>query len=246
MNPPSVNTASGLNPFAQNTWIEIKGTNLVPRTTPAGGMFWSNAPDFAQGRMPTELGVVSVTVNGKPAYVWWFCIAATTPSCATDQINVLTPLDDYAGRVLIVVKNGAESSGPLLRLKNAATPAFLLFNARGNAVATHADGTLLGPASLFLGASTPARRGETITLWAIGFGLPTTPLVAGSSTQRGSLPKAPACWLGGSPVQVASALVSPGLYQFNVTVSDNARAGEQHFYCTYSEFLTPGVLVAVQ
>ena len=44
--------------------------------------------------MPTRLGGVSATVNGKPAYVYWFCSAATTPTCGSDQINVLTPLDD--------------------------------------------------------------------------------------------------------------------------------------------------------
>ena len=241
-----VNTTSGLNQIAQNDWIEIKGTNLVPRTTPAGGMFWSNAPEFAQGRMPTELGGISVTVNGKPAYVYWFCSAATTPDCPTDQINVLTPLDDYVGLVQIVVKNGSETSAPFLRFKNPAMPTFLLFSAKGHAVATHLDGSLLGPATLFPGASTPARRGETITLWGVGFGLPTTPLTDGSSTQRGSLPATLSCTLGGSPVQVASALISPGLYQFNVTVSDNMAAGERHFYCTYGEFLTLGVLVAVQ
>jgi uncharacterized protein (TIGR03437 family) len=241
-----VNTTSGLNQIAQNDWIEIKGTNLVPRATPAGGLFWSNAPEFAQGRMPTELGGVSVTVNGKPAYVYWFCSAATTPGCATDQINVLTPLDDYLGAVQIVVKNGSETSAPFLRFKNPAMPTFLLFSAKGHAVATHLDGSLLGPATLFPGASTPARRSETISLWGVGFGLPATQLTAGSSTQRGSLPATLSCSLGGSPVQVASALVSPGLYQFNVTVSDIMAAGERHFYCTYGEFLTPGVLVAVQ
>jgi len=239
-------TSTGLNQISQNDWIEIRGTNLVPRTTPAGGAFWSNAPEFAQGRMPTELAGVSVTVNGKPAYVYWFCSAATTPACPADQINVLTPLDDYVGLVTIVVKNGSQTSGPFLRFKNAATPTLLLFSAKGHAVATHLDGSVLGPATLFPGASTPARRGETITLWGVGFGLPTTPLTEGSSTQRGLLPAAPACRLGGSPVQVAAALASPGLYQFNIIVPDNAAPGERHFYCTFGEFLTPGVLVAVQ
>src|ERR1700722_13548379 len=39
----SVNTA-GSPPsagIAQNTWLEIKGTNLVPATTPAAGVIWS-------------------------------------------------------------------------------------------------------------------------------------------------------------------------------------------------------------
>ena len=46
-------------------------------------MTWSNAPEFASGRMPTQLAGVSVTVNGRPAYVYFVSPA---------QINVLTPL----------------------------------------------------------------------------------------------------------------------------------------------------------
>src|SRR5579859_369211 len=68
----SVKTAGGPSTIAQNTWLEIHGTNLAPGATPPGGVFWSNAPEFASGRMPTKLGDISVTINGKPAYVWWF------------------------------------------------------------------------------------------------------------------------------------------------------------------------------
>ncbi len=244
----SVNTAYGrpAGGISQNTWIEIKGANLVPANTPAGGTFWSNAPEFAQGRMPTEVGGVSVTVNGMPAYVWWFCSKATTPSCATDQINVLTPLDDYQGQVIVVVKNGAASSGAFLTNKRPINPSVLLFSTRGDAVATHGDGSLVGPASLFPGGSTPARRGETISLWSVGFGLPTTPLVAGSSTQRGSLPSTSVCLLDAAVVQVAAALVSPGLYQLNATIPDNASAGDKHFFCTFGNTATLGALIAVQ
>jgi uncharacterized protein (TIGR03437 family) len=244
----SVSTASSplAGVISQNTWIEIKGTNLVPASTPAGGTFWSNAPEFAQGRMPTEIGGVSVTVNGKPAYVWWFCSKATTPSCATDQINVLTPLDDYQGQVLVVVKNGAVSSGAFLTNLRPINPSVLVFSARGDAVATHADGSLVGPASLFPGASTPARRGETISLWAVGFGLPSTPLVAGSSTQSGSL-QGVLCSLDESSVavQAAAALVSPGLTQLNVRIPDNATVGDQHFFCIYANRATQSALSAL-
>jgi hypothetical protein len=83
--------------IAQNTWVEIQGTNLVPATTPAAGVDWSNAPDFAQGRMPTTLNGISVTINGKPAYIYFFCSAATSPICTQDQINVLSPLDAKLG-----------------------------------------------------------------------------------------------------------------------------------------------------
>lgn len=69
----SVTAAWGGYAIAQNTFIEIKGTNLVPADTPASGVIWSTAPDFAQGRMPTTLGGISVTVNGKPAFIYFYC-----------------------------------------------------------------------------------------------------------------------------------------------------------------------------
>ena len=67
----SVTVANGGTDIAQNTWIVIKGANLVPSNTPASGVIWSNAPDFAQGKLPTQLGGVSATVNGKPAFVYF-------------------------------------------------------------------------------------------------------------------------------------------------------------------------------
>src|SRR5262245_22066628 len=64
---------------------------------PGNGMTWDNAPEFASGAMPTQLGGVSVTVNGKAAFVSY--ISAT-------QVNVLTPLDSTTGPVQIVVTSG--------------------------------------------------------------------------------------------------------------------------------------------
>jgi len=243
----SVQTASS--PFlrvATNDWIYIKGKNLVPANTPAGGMYWSNAPEFAQGKMPTQVGTISVTVNGKPAYVWWFCSAATTPACTQDQINVLTPLEDVKDQqVMIVVKNGSDSSAPFLVFKQEEAPSVLMFDTMGHAVATHLNGSLLGPTSLYPGLSTPGKGGETVTLWAVGFGLPATPLVEGSSSQSGSLPSSPVCFLGGTQVQVTAALVGPGLYILNITIPNTAAAGDNFFYCTHNNTPPAPVLVTV-
>ena len=99
----TVNTAGGFPEIAQNDWIEIKGANLAPASFAPNGMTWGSAPEFASGKMPTQLANVSVTVNGKPAFVYYI-----SPS----QINVLTPLDNSVGPVQIVVKNGSASSAP--------------------------------------------------------------------------------------------------------------------------------------
>src|ERR1700733_10329435 len=51
--------------IAQNTFIVIKGANLVPANTLASGANWNSAPSFASGQMPTQLNGVSVAVNNK-------------------------------------------------------------------------------------------------------------------------------------------------------------------------------------
>ena len=57
-----------------NAWIEITGKKLTPASTPAGGTFWSSAPEFAAGKMPTKIGDISVMVNGRPAYIWLYAV----------------------------------------------------------------------------------------------------------------------------------------------------------------------------
>jgi uncharacterized protein (TIGR03437 family) len=244
----SVTVANGGTDIAQDTWIVIKGSNLVPATTPAAGVIWSNAPDFASGKLPTQLSGVSVTVNGKAAFIYFYCSAATSSICSADQINVLTPLDATLGQVQIVVTSPAAISPPFsVNLKSIA-PAFLLFVPAGYVAATHANGNLLGPTSLYPGLSTPANPGETIVLYAVGFGLPTTALVNGSSTQSGQLPTNPVCQLGGSAAAVSFAgLISPGLYQLNIVVPNLATNGDNPVSCTYGGSSTPlGALITVQ
>lgn len=231
----SVNTAgsTGSN-IAQNDWIEIKGVNLVPSTTAANGVIWSNAPDFASGRMPTQLNGVSVTVNGQPAYVYFYCSAVTSQTCNSDQINVLTPLDGAAGSVTVVVTNGPTASAPFTATLNVISPSFLRYGGTGYVTATHADYSLLGPARLFPGSSTPAAPGEVVILWAVGFGLPTTPLTNGAAIQSGALPETPTCTVGGNPAPALASLVSPGLYQINLTIPVATPDGDSPIRCTYS------------
>ena len=244
----SVVTAYAGPAIAQNTFIVIKGADLVPATTPAGGVIWSSAPSFASGLMPTELNGVSVTVNSKPAFVYFYCSAATDQSCSQDQLNILTPLDNTTGPVSIVVTSGTVSSPPFMVNMQAVAPSFLLFSPAGYVSATHANGGLVGPTSLFPGSSTPASPGEVIVLYAVGFGLPSTPLVNGSSTQSGSLPVLPVCTLGGNPATLSFAgLISPGLYQLNLQVPPVASSGNNPLTCSYRGATTPpGALITVQ
>ncbi len=252
-----VQTSGSTGPnIAQNAWIELKGTNLVPATTPSSGVDWSKAPELASGRMPTQLGGISVTVNGKPAYVYFYCSAATASFCPSDQINVLTPLDPTVDRqtllnggeqVPVVVNRAGVSSPPFIANMKLAAPSFLLFSARGDPVATHANFSLLGPTTLFPNVSTPAQAGETILLYGVGYGLPTTPLVEGSTSQSGMLQQQVTCSVGTVQTMADGFLISPGLYQLNLTVPAGVGAGDNPVACTYVGGATPaGDLIAVQ
>jgi trimeric autotransporter adhesin len=228
----ATDTAGGFPDIAQNDWIEVKGNNLASAT-----MNWDNAPDFAQGKLPTQLGGVSVTVNGKPAFVYYI---------SPTQINVLSPLDSTIGPVQIVVTSGGTPSAPFTADIRPAAPSFALFGTTYIA-AQHADYSLLGPTSLG-SAYTPARPGETVLLYAFGFGLPTTPLVNGALSQIGPLPALPFIEIGGAPAQVLYAGVAgPGLYQFNVTIPAAAANGDNAVICTFAGLSTPaGDLISVQ
>ena len=246
--PQITSVTSGGPDIAQNTWVTIKGSSLVPANTPAAGANWNTAPSFANGQLPTQLNGVSVSVNGKSAYVDFFCSATTSPVCASDQINVLTPLDSLTGPVPVVVTNGTSASPPFTANLKTVSPAFLLLNAQGYIAATHADFSLIGPAALFPGVSTPAKPGETILAYAVGFGLPTGAITGGSSTQTGSLPVLPVCQIGGTNATVGFAgLISPGLYQLNLVIPTAAANGDNPIGCTYSGTSTPsGALITVQ
>jgi uncharacterized protein (TIGR03437 family) len=237
----SVDSAGQFPGIAQNAWIEIKGVNLSPASVGVGGMVWSNAPEFASGRMPIRLASVGVLVNGKPAYVYFVSQA---------QINVLAPLDTTQGPVLVVVTNGTNSSSAFTVNMNSAAPSFIPIAGGQYVVATHTDGSLVGPPSLSVpGYSfTPAKAGETIVFYAFGFGLPTTPLTDGSAFQTGSLPSLPAIQIGFAPAVVRFAgVISPGLYQFNVTVPASAASGDNALTASYAGLTTPaGTLLTVQ
>jgi uncharacterized protein (TIGR03437 family) len=249
-----VKSAYGWPWMAANTWLEIHGTNLVPPDTPSAGVDWSNAPEFANGQMPTQLGPVSVTFGGGglPGYIYYYCSAKTNPSCADDQINVLAPLlsETDADPMRLAVNNNGTPIAVTAPLRDQFSPAFLSFDGAGHIAARHLDASLVGPASLYPGSSTPAKVGETISLYAVGFDRTGgTTLVAGSATQSGSFTiPAGYCWVSGISVDaVPSALVSPGLFQLNLTIPKGVPSGDNPVVCIDNFYSTlPGAVIAVQ
>jgi uncharacterized protein (TIGR03437 family) len=227
------NAFGNIQVLAQNTWMIIKGTNLAPDTRT-----WQ-ASDFVNGQLPTSLDGVSVTLNGTSAYVYYI---------SPTQVNVLTPPNLAAGEVSVQVDNNGSKSAIAYVQAQQYSPTFFEFGAGPYVVAVHLNSGDVGPTSLYPGLTTPAQPGETIVLFANGFGPTSTTLVTGSETQSGSLPTLPVVTIGGIQATVEFAgLVSPGLYQFNVVVPSNAPAGDDTIVATYNGLSTqPGVLITVQ
>jgi uncharacterized protein (TIGR03437 family) len=223
----SVNTAYGPTDISQNDFIEVHGTNLAPAVA-------------GPTSLTPQISGVSVMVNGKPALLYY-----VSPT----QINALTPLDTTLGPVSVVVTNNGLSSVALTANLRSLTPAFLRFDVAGHITATHADGTFLGPASLGA-AFSPAAPGETIVTYAVGFGLPTTPVVSGSPTQSGPLPTPwPVCQISGASATVTFAGLNgyAGLDQINMIVPASAVNGDNPVICTYGDQTTTvGTLLNVQ
>ena len=164
-----VANAEGENPtIAPNTWLEIKGVNLAPA---GDSRIWQSS-DFVGNQMPTTLDKVSVTVNGKNAYVYYI---------SPTQINVLTPPDAMNGPVQVVVTNNGVATASFSAQAKSISPSFFVFNGGPYVAAEHLNGTLVGPPALYPGSTTQAKPGETIVLYANGFGTTSLPVVSGSS-----------------------------------------------------------------
>jgi len=233
-----VANAEGESPvIAPNIWIEIEGLDLAPQQDALMVRTWEPG-DFVNGQMPTQLAGVSVTVNGKSAFVSY-----VNPW----KLNALTPPDAIAGPVNVVVTNNGVSSAPYAAQAQPLSPSFFVFDG-SHVRGTHLDGTDIGPATHYPGLMTPARPGETIIVYGNGFGQTSTPVVSGSFTQSGTLSPMPVITIGEIQANVRSAGLKsyPGEFQFEVDVPSNIADGEQPITATYNGFSTQaGAFVTV-
>jgi uncharacterized protein (TIGR03437 family) len=200
-----VNAGSFQTGIASGTWLSIFGTGLSQRT------YTWQAADIVNGTLPSSLQGVSVTINGVPAYIDYI---------SPTQINVLAPDDGTVGAVQVQVITAKQASNALTVQKSQFAPAFLTLGG-ASVAALHTDYSLVGAPNLLPGAvTTPAKPGETILLYGVGFG-PSTPPQPSGQVVPAAVPLANPVQItiGGLPASVTFAgLVQSGLYQFNVTV----------------------------
>jgi uncharacterized protein (TIGR03437 family) len=184
--------------IASATWLSIFGTSLSETT-----YSWQ-ASDFVNGQLPTSLEGVSVTIDGKAAYVEFI---------SPTQINVLAPDDTTTGSVAIQVMTGGQQSNVLTVQEQPFAPAFFTTSDGAVVAAEHANYTLVS-------TSQPAAPGEIILLFGTGFG-PTNPVSPTGQlvTATAALANSVQITIGGVTAPVAYAgLVESGVYQFNLTV----------------------------
>ncbi|HEV2445038.1 MAG TPA: IPT/TIG domain-containing protein, partial [Candidatus Sulfopaludibacter sp.] len=199
---------------APGSWIEIYGANLAIGQRP-----W-NPGDFSGPSAPTSLAGTSVTIGGQPAYVEYV---------SGNHVNVQVPSNVGTGQQPLVVKTAYGSSGSYSVNVNALqpglwAPAGFKIGGLQFAGATFSDGTtFVLPTGAIPGLpSRPAKAGDIIVLYGIGFGPvnPGTPAgqIAPAST---SLPGSVQFSFGQAAATYKYAGLAPGavgLYQFNVVV----------------------------
>jgi uncharacterized protein (TIGR03437 family) len=229
-----VNAEGGGAAIAPNTWVQINGAGLAPA---GDSRSWQNS-DFVNAKLPTQLDGVSVTVNGKSAYVYYI---------SPTQVNILTPPDPISRPVPIVATSNGTAGAAFTAEAQATSPSFFVFNGGPYVAAVHANGSLIGPSTLYPGSTTPAKPGESVVLFANGFGPTSSAVVSGSIVQSGNLAPLPAIKIGGIAAAVQFAgLVAVGQYQFNVVVPSTLANGDQSIFATYGGQTTQaGTLLSV-
>ncbi len=219
---PVLTSFGGKAGFSSNTYVEIYGQNFATTSR-----LWAGS-DFSGVNAPTSLDGISVTVNGKPAFIYY-----VSPT----QININTPEDTAMGPVTLQVKTplGTSNAVTVNRARLSPTlqtvPQFLIGGKQYVVALTPDFTTFIGREAMLAGVPfKPARPGDIISIYALGCGPTTPPTQAGVVAGQGSSLALPyQLKIGGTVAQVSFAGIvgaTIGLYQFNVVIPIVA-AGDQ-------------------
>ncbi len=229
------NGASFLPGIVANSWVTIKGTNLAAQPDD-----WSHS--IVNGALPTLLDGVSVSMGGKPAYIYFI---------SSGQLNVLAP-DIPAGPISVTVTAPGGTSAAFAATVDAYGPAFFPWP-NNQIVATRQDYSYAVKAGTFAGATTVAAKpGDVLILWATGFG-PTTPAapdgVEVPSDQTYATSTLPTVMIDNLPATVYGAALasgSVGLYQVAIQVPSTLADGDWPIQASIGGTLSPaGTILSV-
>jgi uncharacterized protein (TIGR03437 family) len=231
-----LNGASFQAGIVPGSWITIYGTNLSSETDN-----WISS--IVNGKLPTSLDNVKVSVGGEPAYISYI---------SSTQIDAVAP-NVATGPVEVKVTNLGGTSAAVTTTAQAVQPAF--FQWPGSyAVATTLQYTLAVKNGTFPSlTTTPAKPGEVIVLWGTGFGPTSPPAPAGIEA-----PSSPTYYtantvtvtVGGKTATVYSAVLAPGfagLYQVAIQIPASLANGDYAVVAAISDAQSPQTtLITVQ
>lgn len=232
---PTLSTTGMIEP---GEWISIYGTSIATKPTS-----WT-------GNFPTTLGGVSVTIDGRAAYLSYV---------SSTQIDLQVPDDSTTGPVPVVVTTPSGSATSTAILAQFGPSFFLLDNKHVAGIILRTDGSgsygngtydILGPTGTSLGYKTvAAKAGDVVALFGTGFG-PTNPPVAAGQIPAGAAPTTRPVTL-----QVNNTGVTPsfagisgaGLYQINFTLPKGLGQGDVTLQGSVGGAQTPsGIVITLQ
>ena len=224
-----VNGASFESGIVPGSWATIQGGNLSSKIDT-----WDNF--IIDGKLPTAVDGVSLTVGGQSAYVYYI---------SPGQINFIVP-EVPAGPQPVVVSNSAGASPAVMATVDTFGPAFFGWP-NNQVVATRQDFSLAAASGTFAGTtSTPAKPGDTIILWGTGFG-PTNPSPGQGeetpTTATYSTATLPTVEIDNVSATVYGAALAPGfagLYQVAIQVPESLGNGNWPIVATIGGVSSPG------
>ena len=235
--PGAFQTALGGNGSLANPYA-IASDAFVAKFALDGTLIWStflggSADDYATGvgvdgggnvvvtgwTRSLDFPVLNVTIDGQPAFLSYI---------SPTQINLQVPSDNTLGTVNVTVDNNGSVSAPAtVQLQNFAS-AFFIYPGTNFVFASVLPNYLLSADPSTVAGATAAHPGDTLVLWATGFG-PTTPTApAGTVVSGVPMGTTPTVTVGGVPVQVLNSILtagSAGLYQITIQLPANVPTG---------------------
>jgi uncharacterized protein (TIGR03437 family) len=222
-------------------WISIYGSNFATTHT-----------TWTPGTFPTSLAGVSVTIDGKAAYIL---------DVGPTQIDVQVPDGVTPGivQVAVTAANGSVAKStvtiapfaPSFSLLDAKHVAGIILRANGSGAYGGGAYDIIGPTGSSFGyATVAAKAGDTLELFGVGFG-PTSPPVPAGASFIGAAPTSPpdAVTLKINNVSVSpffAGLSGAGLYQLNVTIPPGLGAGDVPLQAFVGGAQTPAVVISLQ
>jgi uncharacterized protein (TIGR03437 family) len=231
-----VNGASFQPGIVVNSWATILGSNLSTATDT-----WANS--IVAGKLPTSLDGVTVTVGGKPAYVYYV---------SSGQINFLVP-DVTAGSTQVTVMTPSGTSAAFTVNASQYGPAFFTWP-NNQPVATRQDFNYAVKNGSFPGVNTVAAKpGDVVILWGTGFG-PASPAPPAGVQVPGdrTYPTAtlPTVTINNVQATVYGAALAPGfagLYQIAIQVPASLADGDWPLAASIGGVSSPtGIVLSVK